>query len=1217
LLLLAVAVPLGVVYWYTRPAQLIPVIEAALKDATGCEASVENASVNTRGEITLEGVTLRVPGAAGDFGVIMTADRVDMVGPARGLLDGSYRPERIELVRPVLHLTEDAMTGMFNYELLTAPPSDGKDSPIPQVRITEGLIRFDQHSPDGMFPLGEMGVEGELSPHNGTPRAYEFVIAETDAPEGIANITFTGGFDLNEPSLDMRAQNFRFEQEQRYFLPTEFRRWWARLAPVGKIPELELSLRPDETGTLHLHEVRMPFVDVGLNLDVLDARNPEQRDIALLLSAIKSRQTRLTGVARIEDNAFTISGTGLAQHNGIGLSPIAYHVTAHGGLAQDAPFSIRLDTEPFTLSPQYQFGLAFNPLTGEGYRLFRPSGEFQLTASFGSAGGDAPATWGLDLNIINGRMTHGMFPLTLEQVSGIVHITPERVDIGPLTARSINGAAVSLQGFAAPASDIAQVELDIDIRGLPVDDALREALGPRTGQNLSRFMNEPAYNARVQRGLIEPGDSENETPQAPRFSLGGTVDVQVPVRRPYGEDVDYSVVPVVDLSGMGLMMTDFPYPLTANAGHITLGPDYVIINDLSVTSPTGGGLTLNGSARRGADGEYRPQIAIENALLPIDELLLSALGSGAEGLLTDLGVGGVLAVQGSVFQAAGATEPDIALDVRLTDGVATPYQGRVQLGEVTGTFNLRSGGLDEMDITGTRGDSTVRVTGDVDWSLPGGGTRADLTFETTNMQWSGELVDVLPPDSDLRSQLTDLYASYEPAGMFDATLNWQPTPGDEPDGFIAQITPHTLAFNLLGGRLDFTDMTGGVTVYTNLLQLNELAGTFNDEDGATGTLQASGDIGFEGKPRIGLSFIGQTSEIGNTARVLLPDTAVSVIDSIQYTGPLGIDSADLTMVAVGGENQTTLFTGDFTLPGIDLVVGGLPITEFVGSLDVEVNAPGAGQPLSMDYDLSSTSLRANDRLVEGFRISANNFTDPAILRTGRGTGSIYGGTVVVEASVDLDRAGGARLQAQLLDTELAPLLKPLEEWPTQSDPRLVNRTLESGLLSATLSLDSSFDPEGPRYGQGEVSLRDAGLLAETPLELFLLQAINFNVPDQRGFDRGGATFDVIGNQVIFDQLWMETRGTEFTVAGRPVLRQGLRITGAGLLTYPEMALDLRLRTVVTGTAQSVPFLSLLGVFRNELLGFQVLGTVKEPEINYRVFRDTRDAWDQLRNPDEE
>lgn len=1218
--LVLVAVPLGVVYYYTRPAQLIPQVEQALAQATGCEVNIGNARVNRKGQITLENVEFRVPGATGDFAKLLTADRVNMWGEPWGLIDGSYAPTSVQIDRPVLFLTEAPSEGRFNFELIPKTEPREDTFSIPQITVTRGEIRFaETRGSTKISPLSVIHIDGGLWPDPADERWYRFEFQEELAQQGRQGLRLIGRFDVDAPALELELSDFSYIDEYRFFLPPEFRRWVEKLAPTGSVERMSIELGPDAKGRPSVGHAEVIFSEVGLNLNVLDTQDPDQREVALLLRAIRTRLSDITGRLEITNDRFTLTGEGMARQTGLGISPIQYEVTASGGLEFGQGLRVDVKTRPFVIDDRYDTLLALLPLTGDAYRRFKPSGELALEASFEQAGPDQKATWFLGVDLLNGQITQAMFPLTLREVTGRIEVDAQKAVLRDMSAVTAGGASVTLQGEITPPSDIAEVKLTIDITDLPLDDELAAAMTPGERENLARFFDQAAYQALIDKGLIAGTDDG----EAPRFALGGRVDVHVPVYRPYGEEGRYAIVPTLDLTGVSVLMRDFAYPATVDRGTVEVGPDYVVIHDLALTGVTGGGLVINGRADRDpVSRDYLPKIELGETLLPIDGLLLHAVGGDAEELLNDLGISGLARVSGRIFQRPEDDDVDMALDIVVTDGRAQPYGGSVAFDRVEGLLHLQGKAIPKMSFTGRRGDATVSILGEVEWNAAGD-TSADLNFDVDKVELERALLEVLPPDSDLREQLTALYEEYEPTGVLDADLRWKPTSDDEPDEFVAQLRPTAFAFNYGEGRLSFDQVTGSATVWPEYLQLNELGGAFTDPprdaggEPITGHLTASGEIGFSDEPRIGLAFTGDSTDgRGRTVQLLMPLAVNELVDSLEFTGPLRVESADLLIQNTGGPQQTTSFIADFFVDDASLIIGGLPLTGITGKMHTDILDQPGDDPPRMRFEIGIEQLRAKDRLVTDLRGKADNDADPAVLRTDRVAGSLYQGTVVVEAAADLagaEEGGGVRLLASLHDVQLGPLLKPEEAAGQLVVPAPVPRDLTSGLLSASLQLHTGYGPEAQRLGRGRIRIRDAGLLAETGLELWTLQALNLNLPDRRGFDTASAEFQLINDSILLERFSMETRGSEVRVAGFKLLSQAVRITGSGVVSYPGLELNLRMRSQMVGSAENVPFAQVIRSIRGGLVGLEVTGTLEDPKINTLVLPDTMDAWDELRS----
>ncbi|XAM00571.1 hypothetical protein OT109_04105 [Phycisphaeraceae bacterium D3-23] len=1215
LLLLAGGLPLAALYWYTRPAQLKPVAQQALKDLTGCDVVVGHAEVSRDGRVHLEDVELRVPGLDGEYALLATIKTLDLFGEPRGLIDGTYAPHRVEVDGLSLRLTEDADDGTFNYEQLVLPQDTETQeaAAIPMIRLRRSAVRFGRRGEgDRVEPLGEMHIEGDLNAESLTDRLYTFALRETDAQTGQPDpqgAEFLGRFSIESPLVELTVNRFSLADEQRFFVPAEFRDYWARLAPEGDVTRLTLALGPDAQNRFSEENAKleMELENIGLNLNILGAQDPDMREAALLLNTIETRLTGLRGKLILEGGRWRLEeSTGRVSQYGIGLSPVVYHIDAQGGLGLSDPYDIAITTEPFTLKDRFEFLLAMSPLTSEGYRRFRPSGAMSLSARFTSDGSDAPPDWGIRLNLINAKMVHELFPLPITSLRGTIDITGEQVTIDGLTGETPSGAAVLLAGTATPASDIAEVDLTIDITGLPIDEHLLSVLKPNERDNLNRFLDQTAYDGLVERGLISTdGDG------APRFVLGGSVDVHVPVFRPYGEEADYSIVPVLELAGLNALMRDFPYPVTVTSGSVQVGPDFVVVDKLSLASPTGGALTVDGRADKDSDtGDYLPVLMVTDAALPADALLLAAIGGEAETLLTDLHLTGLLRIAGPIEQRTGEIDPGMTLDVVLTDASVNPFGGAVTLHNVAGALTLHGKAITDLRFTGDwRDGASLVVTGGVEWGSddPDSGnpiTEADLLFSAADFFFDDDLLDLLPADSDTRAELAELYAIYDPVGGFDAQLTWRPTSRHAPDDFEVELSPRDLALNLLGGRLSLTGITGGAHISPDLLTLHNLGGTFTDADGATGTLEADGTVTIADDPDIALRLAGETSAIGATARLLLPDKTVGVLDAIAWDGGFTMRDGRLEMTEVGGTEQATSFDATAQFAGVGMTIGGVPLTEVDATLAVVVDDTPRRDIPRMSFELDCSSLIAMDRRVTRLRGRADNHDRAEILRTTRVTGSIYGGTAIFEAAMGLGEVDRSSLRLSMHDVELDAFMEPAEVEPNTDGPGAVlERDRSLGLISGEIAITTGYGEGAPRTGRGSIRVEDASLYGDNPLGLGMVELLNFNIPTGRGFDQAAIDFSVVDETILFNRIMMQT--PEQTMTGRT-----LKITGGGTLTFPQLALDLQLRTQSGGSSR-LPFTGMFNAIRNELVGITVAGTLTEPDVSYTVLQNTRDALNEL------
>jgi hypothetical protein len=225
--------------------------------------------------------------------------------------------------------------------------------------------------------------------------------------------------------------------------------------------------------------------------------------------------------------------------------------------------------------------------------------------------------------------------------------------------------------------------------------------------------------------------------------------------------------------------------------------------------------------------------------------------------------------------------------------------------------------------------------------------------------------------------------------------------------------------------------------------------------------------------------------------------------------------------------------------------------------------------------------------------------------------------------VPLDPALPYRFDLALNDVEVEPFLRPASADPTHAQTPLVlaaghgqiaagedagggdrtplpfsnlDRDLSSGLMSASLSIESPLDDITQRRGRGAMTIRDAQLY-NRPISTALLRASNFSLPSGQPLNTANARYLIDGNTVRFDEL----------VFGGP----NLTIAGGGTMSLPGTELNLLMVSRNDAAPRLGPVSDLINLFKDELIAFRVTGTLEDPRTGVTSLRGVQKSWQDI------
>lgn len=1188
LILGCLMVLMGGVSYMTRPARLNRVLVSMLEESIGCEATVGMAHLTWDGLLTIDGIDLTIPDAAGEMAMFMHTDRVAVQLHLWPLIFGQVRAASVGLNKPTLYLTEDTDLDRFNYEMLLArPPGDpeggGLPDALPELSLRGGEIRFGQVVAGVYKAAHSMMVDGTLRADPDRYGGYHFELNQRGALNGSADLTgpsILGEIDLQEPMVELRVDRFSFDGPYRFLLPQEVRQWWDSLSPKGTLPSVVFSARQDES-----QEV---ILSAEMELDAIGMKLPLEGERPLLLTGVTGDVTLSFGVVSFEGVTGEVEGIGFTAGGRIDA--------LNGG----KPFVVDVETQPFVVPAEGGIWEAL-PYSVTKYRdRFSPHGTYQVKLEIDQPGsGEALALRGY-MDLTDTRFKYHKFPYQATGLTGRITFANDRLIFEDLTGLTPSGAVGVVSGTVGPPLKDGRVDLAIYGEAIPIDEHLLEAMQPKHRKVMDMFFSQEGYEDLLAAGVLQAPDAgiaaANDVvtldSEGPIFEPGGEAEITVHIRRPAGEDKKYRVTTDLQASGLRSVFGFWHYPLIAESGRVVISPDDVEVHDLHMRALNGGGGVVEGRLDLPRDGRtLQPHLQLTGIQLPIDDLLIASMPKPKDQWIRSLHLSGELAGTGEVF-ADSSGDVVFTVDTQLRDGSATPNGGAYQLYKVHGSVTIERTRVQFEDVVSRHDGGTITLNGLADFGASGLGV--DLTFIGDQLAVERSLADLLPPGNEGRPAIENLFDSYRPDGVIDARLVYHGG-GDEPDKFTLNVEPRTLNFDYKDQRIELTDLSGQVELTPAKATLHGVTGRY-----AAGTFTIDGDARFGDDAGLALSFDVDADRIDATARALLPKGVLTLVDKLAVRGPFVMDDGRLLTWPDAQQGPTGIFEAKVALHGANAQLG-VPITEMDADMDVHV-VTFAEQPWPhTDIQIRADRLRALDRLVQRMSLHAETGELPSRINLKDVKGSIYGGTLIGHGQVRMGDEASLGFDLTLQEVELEPFLKPLgEKASTHVDDdnpeSLPTRDMSSGLLSAGLSIRVPLDGVGEPEGRGIVTVRDAHLY-DKPFTLAILQAANLALPSESSFDRASARYLVIGDTVLFDDIRFEA--------------PAFVISGSGKMAYPSTDLNLRMVTNNPGAPDLGPVSDLVRTFKDELLGIEVRGTLAEPTASVVPLQGVFRSWGKV------
>lgn len=635
-------------------------VDSRLERILNLDVDADAVYVRPSGVLVMDRAKFRLPGIPGSAGQFLNVDRIEADVSWWSLLTGNAKAHSITMEQPVLIVSQSVNDGSINIGNLSLPASSGKMA-IPPIQVHHAAVEVGENDGDRYYTLRRVQMDGFFRPSaKDGPDGYQFRLQETAPrkkhPGERAEPGFLVNGALSDGRIAVQVEHFTLDDWPAQSVPRPSRERFADLNLRGDVPRASLTYTRDGglTAQLELHGVGMnlPLELTNLAAGVEGEEGPFPRFV---------RMSDVSGGITFARDSIQAKVTGL-------LEDMPYDVKFdYQGLSENSPFTCEFKSEGFKVERNPSL-LPYAPAEVRKWlkTFSSPTAvvNTQVTVSRGAPRGEAAGDIAVagDVFLSNGTAAYEKFPYEFRDMSGHFHFTNDEVRIVEIAGTSPSGATIHADGLIAPLDETAEVTINVQVTGAPIDAALERAFGPNRGQVIRALFSQQRFDELVAAGLVVSRDvavrdsDEIEALQkklagatgdqaaalksrlaelqrqiaAPVFDFRGAADVAVKVHSPRGKNQPYDTTIDVSIPRAGLVPEKFPLPIVATGVKVRIQNDSGQLVAGEFHALGGGEATVAASFNvpGSDDPEVRPTIDVRVRDLPMGEVLIHALPTG-------------------------------------------------------------------------------------------------------------------------------------------------------------------------------------------------------------------------------------------------------------------------------------------------------------------------------------------------------------------------------------------------------------------------------------------------------------------------------------------------------------------------------------------------------------------------------------------------------------